>query len=67
MMLSNSNSNIEEYFVNCKDSACSEEIFLGLLDSVQLINVAAFGLHCPRCHKKWVYDKNSIHIRNQIV
>ena len=63
MTLSNSKLKIEEYIVDCRDSVCSEEISIGMLDSVQLMDMAAFGLHCPRCHKKWVYDKSSIHAR----
>jgi hypothetical protein len=63
MVLSNSEPNGKEYFVNCKDSVCDEEISLGLLDSMQLMNMAAFGLHCQRCHKRWIYDKNSIHTK----
>ena len=66
MKLSNPKLKIEEYIVDCKDSVCSEQISLGFLDSVQLMDVAAFGLHCPRCHKKWVYDKSSIHTRTQM-
>ncbi len=66
MTLSNSKLKIEEYIVDCRDSVCSEEISIGMLDSVQLMDVAAFGLHCPRCLKKWVYDKSSIHTRTQM-
>jgi len=61
MTLSNSKLKIEEYIVDCRDSVCSEEISIGMLDSVKLMD--AFGLCCPRCHKKWVYDKSSIHTR----
>ena len=66
MTLSNSKLKIEEYIVDCRDSVCSEEISIGLLDSVQSMDVVAFGLQCPRCHKKWVYDKSSIHPRTQM-
>ncbi len=66
MALSNSKLKIEEYIVDCKDSVCNEEISIDFLDSVQLMDVAPFGLQCPRCHKKWVYDKSSIHTRTQI-
>jgi len=66
MTLSNSNLKVEECFVSCKDSVCSEEISIGFLDSVQLMDVDAFGLCCPRCHKKWVYDKSSMHPRTQM-
>jgi hypothetical protein len=66
MTLSNSKLKVEEYIVDCRDSVCSEEIFLGFLDSVQLMALDAFGLQCTRCHKKWVYDKSNMHLRTQI-
>lgn len=67
MVLSNAEPINKEYFVSCKDSICNEEISLGLLDSVQLMNMAAFGLHCLRCHKRWIYDKNSIHTKEHVI
>lgn len=67
MVLSNAEPIGKEYFVSCKDSICNEEISLGLLDSVQLMNMAAFGLHCLRCHKRWIYDKNSIHTKEHVI
>jgi len=66
MTLSNSKLKIEECIVDCRDSVCSEEIFIGFLGSAQLMDVDAFGLRCPRCHKKWIYDKSNIHAKTQI-
>jgi hypothetical protein len=66
MILPNSQRELGELVVNCRGSDCSEEISIRFLDSVELTDVAAFGLQCPRCHRKWVYDKSSINNRAQI-
>jgi hypothetical protein len=67
MVLSKFEPNSEEYFASCKDSSCNEEISLGLLDSIQLMNMAAFGLQCLRCNKRWIYDKNCIHTKEHAI
>ncbi len=61
MTLSSSELKPEEYVVDCKDSACGVEISMGFIDFAQLMDAAAFGLQCPKCHKKWVYIKSSVH------